>query len=76
MAVCVLWLFLTVPWIDLQFLISAFPSHTHLHFADCFTFIVFSPLCGCLCLCIKRTITEVLETLNVPRHMISNNVAF
>ena len=26
----VLWLFLTVPWVDLQFVIVVFPDHTHL----------------------------------------------
>ena len=28
----VLWLFLTVPWVDLQYVIVVFPDHTHLHF--------------------------------------------
>ena len=26
-----LWLFLTVPWVDLQYVTVAFPDHTHLH---------------------------------------------
>ena len=30
--VSVLWLFLTVPWLDLQCVIVVFPDHTHLHF--------------------------------------------
>ena len=34
MAVIVLCLFLTVPWVGLQFVIVAFPGHTHLLF-DC-----------------------------------------
>ena len=29
----VLWLFFTVPWVVLQFLIEVCPGHTHLHFA-------------------------------------------
>ena len=29
----VLWLFLTVPWVGLQYVIVAFPDHTHLLFA-------------------------------------------
>ena len=28
----VLWLFLTVPWVGLQFVIVVFPDHTHLPF--------------------------------------------
>ena len=28
----VLWLFLTVPWVGLQYVIVVFPDHTHLHF--------------------------------------------
>ena len=28
----VLWLFLSVPWIDLQYVIVVFPDHTHLLF--------------------------------------------
>ena len=28
----VLWLFLTVPWVDLQCVIVVFPDHTYLHF--------------------------------------------
>ena len=31
--VIVLWLFLTVPWIDLQCVIVVFPDHTHLLFS-------------------------------------------
>ena len=31
-AVDVLWLFLTVPWVDLQCVIVVFPDHTHLFF--------------------------------------------
>ena len=27
-----LWLFPTVPWVGLQFVIVVFPEHTHLHF--------------------------------------------
>ena len=30
--VIVLWLFLTVPWVDLQCVIVVFPDHTHLLF--------------------------------------------
>ena len=33
----VLWLFLMVPWVGLQFVIVVFPVHSHLHFAFCFT---------------------------------------
>ena len=28
----VLWLFLTVPWVSLQYVIVVFPNHTHLLF--------------------------------------------
>ena len=28
----VLWLFLTVSWVGLQYVVVAFPDHTHLHF--------------------------------------------
>ena len=28
----VLWLFLKVPWVGLQYVIVVFPDHTHLHF--------------------------------------------
>ena len=31
-AVNVLWLFITVPWVGLQFVIMVFPDHTHLLF--------------------------------------------
>ena len=34
-AVNVLWLFLTVPWVNLQCVIVVFPDYTHLHFATC-----------------------------------------
>ena len=30
--VIVVWLFLAVPWVDLQFVIVVFPDHTHLLF--------------------------------------------
>ena len=30
----VLWLFLTVPWVGLQFVIVVFPDHTHLLFEN------------------------------------------
>ena len=30
--VVVVWLFLTVPWVSLQFVIVVFPDHTHLLF--------------------------------------------
>ena len=33
--VCVLWLFLRVPWIGLQSVIVAFPGHTHLLVLPC-----------------------------------------
>ena len=33
-AVDVLWLFLTVPWVGLQCIIVVFPDHTHLHFVN------------------------------------------
>ena len=29
----VLWLFLTVPWVGLQYVIVVFPDHTHLRFS-------------------------------------------
>ena len=29
----VLWLFLTVPWVGLQYVIEVFPDHTHLLFS-------------------------------------------
>ena len=32
--VIVVWLFLTVPWVYLQFVIVVFPDHTH-YFCDC-----------------------------------------
>ena len=32
----VLWLFLTVPWVGLQYVILVFPDHTHLLFNICF----------------------------------------
>ena len=32
----VLWLFLTVPWVGLQYGIVVFPDHTHLLFYFCF----------------------------------------
>ena len=40
MTVCVLWLFLTVPWVGLQCVIVVFPDHTHLlvFFFCCFFF--------------------------------------
>ena len=28
----ILWLFLTVSWVGLQYVVVAFPDHTHLHF--------------------------------------------
>ena len=28
----VMWLFLTVPWVGLQYVIVVFPDHTHFHF--------------------------------------------
>ena len=31
----VLWLFLSVPWVGLQFVIVVFPDYTHLLFAIC-----------------------------------------
>ena len=31
-AVNVLWLFLTLPWVGLQFVIAVFPDHTHFRF--------------------------------------------
>ena len=31
--VIVLWLFLAVPWVSLQFVIMVFPDHTHLLFS-------------------------------------------
>ena len=37
--VIVVWLFLAVPWVRLQFVIMVFPDHTHLLFyknIDCF----------------------------------------
>ena len=30
----ILWLFLTVPWVCLQFVFVVFPDHTHLLFND------------------------------------------
>ena len=30
----VLWLFLEVPWVGLQFVVVVFPDHTHLFVAD------------------------------------------
>ena len=49
-AINVLWLFLTVLWVGLQFVIVVFPDHTHLLFdsavwraADCFAT---SRICG------------------------------
>ena len=36
--VVVLWLFLAVPWVSLQFVIVVFPDHTHL----LFLFVLFS----------------------------------
>ena len=30
--VIVVWLFLTMPWVCVQFVIVVFPDHTHLHF--------------------------------------------
>ena len=33
-AVKVLYLFLTVPWVCLQLVIMVFPDHTHLHFGN------------------------------------------
>ena len=30
--ICVVWLFLAVPWVCLQFAIAVFPDHTHLLF--------------------------------------------
>ena len=33
-AVCVLWLFLAVPWVALQCVIMVFPDHTHLLFEN------------------------------------------
>ena len=32
MAVCVLWLFLTVPWVGMPYVIVVFPDHTHVLF--------------------------------------------
>ena len=32
LTVNILWLFLTVPWVGLQFVIVVFPDHTHLLF--------------------------------------------
>ena len=32
MTVSVLWIFLTVPWVGLQFVIVVFPDHTHCPF--------------------------------------------
>ena len=33
--VIVVWLFLTVPWVGLQYVIVVFPDHTHLLFGQC-----------------------------------------
>ena len=32
--IIVLWLFLTIPWVHLQFVIVVFPVHTHLQFVS------------------------------------------
>ena len=32
--VIVVWLFLSVPWVCLQFIIVVFPDHIHLHLAN------------------------------------------
>ena len=32
--VIVVWLFLTVPWVCLQFVVVVFPEHTHLKFCN------------------------------------------
>ena len=39
--VIVVWLFLAVPWICLQFVIVVFPDHTQLLFQNCFGFAYF-----------------------------------
>ena len=33
----VLWLFLTVPWVGLQYVLVVFPDHTHLLFLVCYS---------------------------------------
>ena len=47
MTVSVLWLFLAVPWVDVQWLIVTFPGHTDLLFAAMriVVYCVFSPWC-------------------------------
>ena len=54
MNVSVLWLFLTLPCVGLQYVIVVFPDHTHLLFdgkerACCFTLFVFLVSCGSYC---------------------------
>ena len=46
--VIVVWLFLTLPWVCLKFVIVVFPDHTHL--------LLFFVFAGglCLALCVKR----------------------
>ena len=41
----VLWLFLTMPWVDLQCVIVGFPGHTHLLFVFmAFVYLLILPL--------------------------------
>ena len=36
----VLWLFLTVPWVGLQYVIVVFPDHTHLLFSSAVVYLL------------------------------------
>ena len=53
------WLFLTVPWICLKFVIVVFPDHTHLLF-----FVVFAGG-SCVALRVKRLYC-VISSLAIP----------
>ena len=60
LTVFALWLFLTVPWVDLQFVIVLFPDPTH--------------LLSLVLLFFRIVNTFLLRDIYEPWHEISNNV--
>ena len=63
--IIVLWLFLTVPWVGLQFLIVVFPDHTHLLFEHKIVFIFLSLSLNISLGCSK---TRLIETVLLGTH--------
>ena len=66
----VLWLFLTVPWVSLQYVIVVFPDHTHLRFVTDGEKQQALPISFTCNVCFQ--VVLLIE----PVYEISNNVAF